>query len=587
MADENITTSNGVEINVIPIVDKEKGIKSVDDFAKRAEKVLEKIDFNKVISGEKKIRKNQGRFRYSESTNTIRELVRKEDQLFESIYKKNRKTKKWSYLTSNAIDEKQVKEKYGIDIKEAVKAENAKQKAILKEKEKQQLQLQKIQDETLKKQWSREWQTDYMMPNLGRRGQLQLKLQMAKEDVKDLENEFMTLKMSNAPEKQLKDISNRLKDAQKQVNKLDKASRLGGLEKLWNTFKRIGFYRIFRGIFAGIAQGYKEGMDYLIAFDKEANNTMSSLSSSYDKIKASVAVSLLPIMEAFAPMLEIIANTFSNFANNISIASAQMKGLSKYTKVNEEYMKDLATEAQGFLASFDKFESLNGKTSPFTTGDMADLTDEEIEKAKKFQETIESIKQFLTDVFNIGKSVIENIDWGSLAESLSEVLPVLADIFTKLVNTFSKIVTWLSDMGLLTPVLWGVAAALIAIKLIGAPLKAGLIIGAVTAGVALIASLSNNSGHITSTASGVIGNNSSYIADTPTYKPSTSEVQSFNGNDNSNGIKNAMVEAIYETQDVFHQDSGEVVLNVDGAEIARSKRFKTELNRTNSELNLR
>ena len=52
-------------------------------------------------------------------------------------------------------------------------------------------------------------------------------------------------------------------------------------------------------------------------------------------------------------------------------------------------------------------------------------------------------------------------------------------------------------------------------------------------------------------------------------------------------FKQAMVEAIYECADVFQQPDGSVVLNLDGAEVARSKRFKSELNRTNSGLNLR
>ena len=52
-------------------------------------------------------------------------------------------------------------------------------------------------------------------------------------------------------------------------------------------------------------------------------------------------------------------------------------------------------------------------------------------------------------------------------------------------------------------------------------------------------------------------------------------------------FKQAMVEAIYECSDVFQQSGNDVVLNLDGAQIARSRAFKNELNRTNSGLKLR
>ena len=51
-------------------------------------------------------------------------------------------------------------------------------------------------------------------------------------------------------------------------------------------------------------------------------------------------------------------------------------------------------------------------------------------------------------------------------------------------------------------------------------------------------------------------------------------------------FKQAMLEALYEWGG-SQSYSGDVVLNLDGAEIARSKRFVGEMNRNNSGLNLR
>ena len=51
-------------------------------------------------------------------------------------------------------------------------------------------------------------------------------------------------------------------------------------------------------------------------------------------------------------------------------------------------------------------------------------------------------------------------------------------------------------------------------------------------------------------------------------------------------FKQAMLEALYEWSD-SQSGGGDVILNLDGAEVARSKRFVGELNRKNSGLNLR
>ena len=58
---------------------------------------------------------------------------------------------------------------------------------------------------------------------------------------------------------------------------------------------------------------------------------------------------------------------------------------------------------------------------------------------------------------------------------------------------------------------------------------------------------------------------------------------------NISQFKQAMIEALYECSDIFQNGNGggEVILNLDGAEIARSKRFVSEVNRKNAGLSLR
>ena len=142
------------------------------------------------------------------------------------------------------------------------------------------------------------------------------------------------------------------------------------LSRLVNTIKRVGFYRIARNLFRFIENGFKNGINNLVQFDSQANETMSKISTALTKLTSSFTLMLMPLMQILEPIITSISNAISNFAEKISMASASMQGLSKYTKISDKYMEDMANNANSTNLSFDKFESLNAQESPYETAEM-------------------------------------------------------------------------------------------------------------------------------------------------------------------------------------------------------------------------
>lgn len=373
---------------------------------------------------------------------------------------------------------------------------------------------------------------------------------------------------------------------QKQLQKLDKGTKLTSFQKLFNTFKRVGFYRIARRVFQAIEQGLGQGIEQLVAFDENANKTMSSIKSSFDKVGASVALMAMPLIEIVEPILSSMSNSIVAFANNVSMASAYMKGLGEYTKINEEYMRDLQQEANSTLLSFDKFESLNAKSTPFET---AKIDEEDIEKAKQYGDTIKRIQDIFAKLWevlkNIGKIILDMFKklepyWDDIVDTLLFVIGVIADLivgFTKIFVWLGKIIDTKDKLIALLGVITSIAAAVAFAT--GHWIKGSMILAGGIATMSAIEVSKYSEGGMPNKGSLFVAGEAGaeFVTTMPSGQTGVTNVAQF---------KQAMVEAIYECSDVFQSDDGDVVLKLDGAEIARSKRFKSELNRTNAGLHL-
>ena len=474
-----------------------------------------------------------------------------------------------------------------------------------------------------------------------------------------------------------KDVEKEIKSLNKELSKLGKQPPLNGIQKFINTIKRVGFYRVARNLFRFIEQGFGQATQNLIEIDDRVNNTMSKLSTATERMSASVALILLPAFQVIEPLVTDISLSMADFANKVSEASAQMAGLSEYTRISDEFMKDLRNTANSL--SFDKFESLNGTISPYEKG--------QVDKSKdlsKYTSVIIKTRAIANSIIEIIRNIISFVK-----ELFSVIAPHASDLFALLQNTvliltslvlgitniIVKITQWASANGSLEGTLWGILGVIVAIKAVKilAGLKAVFVFlgtnllpmlgkcaiefgkfalgviktakanGMLSASLTFITAfilfdkiLSNApkwvsaivavAGAVATLAvaflalthqwskaialpalalsagiaiagfknsiqayanGGMVESGSLFVAGEAGAELVTTMPSGKTGVTNIAQFKQAMVEAIYECSDVFQQADGSVVLNLDGAQIARSKNFKNELNRTNAGLNLR
>ena len=471
------------------------------------------------------------------------------------------------------------------------------------------------------------------------------------------------------------------KEAQKLAKEEERANRqakkpMSWTQKFWNSFKRIGFYRLIRGFFASLKNTFVQGTQTLALFDKEANKSLSSIVTSVDKLKASVVVSFMPVLDMIAPMLEGVADTVADIANEISKASSASKGLSKYTAISDEYMKDYANTVNKVLTGFDKFETLNGSSgNPLVSKEMTkeEMAEAKASSANNILNSIKSVADIVWDIISMIAGTIADV-LSSLEphiDKITRLIEVILGIGSTLIKFITDVVLGitgtLDELGLLEVALWGIVAVWASIKVlkiadwfldVGKKIKAssellnkfstmlkktaetsklangaigagglilsftlfskllenlegpmktfvtiglmvagtilaiksaisgnwlglGIGIGAITAGIASLANIKLfANGGIADKGSLFIANEKGpeLVYSGPNNSSSIMNIQQF---------KQAMVEALYEASDVFQTEQAPVVLNLDGAKIAESKRFKSELNRTNSGLNLR
>lgn len=480
--------------------------------------------------------------------------------------------------------------------------------------------------------------------------------------------------------KDTKLVEREIKRLNKELSKLGRQPPLTGIQKFINTIKRVGFYRIARNLFRFIEAGFGSASKNLIEIDDGVNKTMSSLATSADKISSSFAMILLPALSVIEPMVTSFADRLVEVANGISEAQAQMKGLSTYTKISEEYMKDLR-EASNSLP-FDKFNALsNGGLSPYKKATVDPNKDLSVYKGyiDIIQRTATNVSGIISDIFRVAKQLFDIISphIDTLLKVVGNLVVILTTVGYTLTDIIVKVISWLDKNDLLVTAIYGLVAVFVTFKalsiatmfiniaekvlalntalkttnaqasqmgkLLSVKGSAGVGLGASLSGILGIALSINNvidsindiqkwdgatsgakqlfdilklvasvalgiasimgvitgnplllgAGIIGGATIGLFANGGIAQKGDLFFANDAGPELVYSGHNNSSSIMNisqfkeAMVEAIYECSDVFQNSSGDVVLNLDGAEIANSKRFVSAMNRKNAGLNLR
>lgn len=146
---------------------------------------------------------------------------------------------------------------------------------------------------------------------------------------------------------------------EKQIaNEQDKQNKTE-TSQLLSSIKRVATYRLIRTIIKFVVNALKEGAETIAQISPEFNETWSSVLTSMDKIKGSLATigaNLLPIIE---PIIRWVADLLVTVSNTIGQIIAAFNGTGKAIQTNTKYQKDYNKELKkGSLLAFDTFTTM-------------------------------------------------------------------------------------------------------------------------------------------------------------------------------------------------------------------------------------
>lgn len=436
-------------------------------------------------------------------------------------------------------------------------------------------------------------------------------LSSAKKELSELERQFKLVKEGDASYIAL---SEKIKTTQKRINELTDSLRqqnqealddkkLSGFDKFMNRFKSYGMVRILRNFFSFVEKGFSESLSNLAKFDSGVNDSMSRMTSSFTIMSNSIVTVIVPLLQIVEPVIRTIANGVAELAEGISYLIAKLTGSATYLKANTKYLKNFSDEINRF--SFDKFESLSGSDNSANMFEEVKVADGALGDTLSSIEKIGAIlagiggyiivKKFLDGsvqkgLENIGK-VFTQGGWIKFAGITGIILGISSAVegIIELIKTDGK-----SVIGWIKTILGLVAAVAGVIAMMKGKTVAGMIAGGIavagTVGIIIANSVAaSKSAEIQQYSNGGIAQQGDlFIANEKGPELVYSGPNNSSSIMNISQFKQATFEALTSWWEYAKYDLPETAqISLDGAQIARSKSFKNELNRTNAGLNLR
>lgn len=249
----------------------------------------------------------------------------------------------------------------------------------------------------------------------------------------------------------------------------DKAAN-GGFSKLKKVIGIVTLYRTIRRGLQMITQTLTGSVQAYAQADDGINKTMTQLTSSVKVISLSLGTIMFPILQAITPVVQQISVGFANMANTINASMAKMQGLSTYTKINANALKDYRKQidkTKNALFDFDKFRALSNTQSEnkddnsiyFEEAAVEDLDDELGNSAKVF----DSIYYALSGIAELFSSVLETIKRIGESEVFQTAVTVISDVAGGLSRAASWVLDIADNLGLIEPILGGILGYLTAI----------------------------------------------------------------------------------------------------------------------------
>lgn len=165
-------------------------------------------------------------------------------------------------------------------------------------------------------------------------------------------------------------VANRSEKAAKAVKELGRqahgtTSKIGNL---WNSIKRIAFYRLIRAAIREVTQAFSEGVSIFVEWDRTYNNGMAGAAKTTDELKAkwretekATGAAVMPIIQAAKPALDWLMNATINLFNYIQQVVRALRGEDKWWRAvykEAEATTGAAKELRRVLFGFDELNVL-------------------------------------------------------------------------------------------------------------------------------------------------------------------------------------------------------------------------------------
>ena len=255
-----------------------------------------------------------------------------------------------------------------------------------------------------------------------------------KNAVKNIKNFNKNVK--TAGKDGVKAIGTKLVNAFKKLNSHMKKSQSSSHsfgQYLMNAAKSVLVYGGLFKLFTTLQTGLTEGTQNMAKGSERFNKTMSILATNMLWIKNIVATTLAPVLNALAPITDVLSQKFYNLANNVGMFFARMLGQKTFTvakKTQVDYAASLdktssstdkatqsAKEYQKTIAGFDEFNLLNKQKQ---SSDDTSSSDSYKAPTGEFEEW--DIKNSVSNFADKLKDAWKNSDFTGIGESLADKL---------------------------------------------------------------------------------------------------------------------------------------------------------------------
>nr|DAV01090.1 MAG TPA: minor tail protein [Bacteriophage sp.] len=205
------------------------------------------------------------------------------------------------------------------------------------------------------------------------------------------------------------------------------------LGKLFNSIKRIAFYRMIRSAIKAVTQGFGEGIENLYRWSQAWNTSfapaMDQLATAQLYLKNGFASMFSPLIEYMIPILDSFIDRLVDAFNVVQELLARLTGAKTWNKAVKQPVKykealdDTAKSAkalQNILMDFDEINAINSPNSGFAGGSGNE-----------------------TDYSNMFQLVPTDVNGNSpLDKLLTKLTPLsgfFSDLKTKIQNAYAKV----------------------------------------------------------------------------------------------------------------------------------------------------